>query len=88
MSDDPQSDVEKLAACFERVAATVDGRALLGWIIFDRCAVLGSTFAQGGDRDSGLWLEGRRSIGTELANQMARSFPDMWLRMQQERRAQ
>ncbi len=88
MSDDSQSPEQIMAERLERVAMTVDGRAVLGWIIFDRCAVLGGTYAQGGDWHSGLWLEGRRSIGAELANQLAQSFPDQWLLMQQERRAQ
>ena len=69
----------------EKVLGSESGRRVLGAIVFDVSAVFGPTFAVGGSPDAALYLEGRRSVGRELANVLAARFPDQWIQIQRER---
>lgn len=63
----------------------MEGRAVVGRLIFDDCALLGLTYSVGGDVHGALYLEGRRSIGAGMANAIASQFPDAWIQIQRER---
>ena len=71
----------------ERVLGSDSGVRVLGAIVFDVAGVFGRTFDIGGDVNAAIYLEGRRSVGIELAALLASRFPDHWIRIQQERSA-